>query len=203
MGRTPTVYIFAAAAVASQSGFRKRCLEMSEQIPFEIGTNDFASNPEQRTACVLLLDVSGSMSGQPIAELNAGLQAYKDSLVADALAAKRVEVAIVTFGGQVQTVCDFTTVESFQPPHLVAGGDTPMGAAIQQGIEMLTRRKADYKTAGVPYTRPWLFLITDGGPTDAWHGACDTGPTGRAGEELPLLRRGSGRSKVRRTSPDQ
>jgi uncharacterized protein YegL len=70
---------------------------MSEQMPF--GTNDFALNPEQRTACVLLLDVSGSMSGQPIGELNAGLQTYKNALVGDALAAKRVEVAIVTFGG--------------------------------------------------------------------------------------------------------
>jgi uncharacterized protein YegL len=137
---------------------------MSEQIPF--GTSNFAENPEQRTACVLLLDVSGSMIGPPLAELNAGLQTYKDALAADPLAAKRVEVAIVTFGGQVQTVCDFTTVEGFHPPTLTGGGQTPMGAAILQGIDMLRRRKEDYKAHGVPYTRPWLFLITDGEPTD-------------------------------------
>jgi uncharacterized protein YegL len=77
------------------------------------------------------------MNGQPISELNAGLLSYKDSLVADALASKRVEVAIVTFGGQVQTVCDFTTVENFNVPTLTAGGDTPMGAAIVQGIDLL------------------------------------------------------------------
>jgi uncharacterized protein YegL len=143
---------------------------MSEQIPF-FGTNNPAENPEQRTACVLLLDVSGSMDGAPITELNAGLQTYKNDLVADALAAKRVEVAIVTFGGQVQTICDFTTVEGFYPPTLTAGGHTPMGAAILQGIDMVRRRKEFYKTHSLLYLRPWLFLITDGAPTDEWHSA--------------------------------
>ena len=51
---------------------------MTEQIPF--GTNDFAENPENRVPCVLLLDISGSMAGSAIAELNAGLATYKDEL---------------------------------------------------------------------------------------------------------------------------
>jgi len=80
------------------------------------GTNSFAENPEPRVPCVLLLDVSGSMAGQSINELNAGLVTYKDELAADALAAKRVEVAVVTFGGEVQTVVDFTTAEQFLRP---------------------------------------------------------------------------------------
>jgi uncharacterized protein YegL len=140
-----------------------------EQMPF--GTNSFAENPEPRVPCVLLLDVSGSMQGAPINELNAGLTTYKDALAADALAAKRVEVAILTFGGHVQVACDFTTSESFHPPVLQASGETPMGAAIQQGIEMLRQRKELYKTNGISYFRPWLFLITDGAPTDSWQQA--------------------------------
>ena len=88
---------------------------MSEQITF--GTDDFASNPEPRCPCVLLLDVSVSMSGQPIAELNAGLTTFKDELAADALAMKRVEVGIVTFG-PVKIEMPFTGAESFLPPSL-------------------------------------------------------------------------------------
>jgi uncharacterized protein YegL len=143
---------------------------MAEQVPF-FGTDDFAINPEPRLPCVLLLDVSGSMSGKPIAELNEGLRLYKNELVADALAAKRVEVAIVTFGGAVKTACDFTTTENFQPPHLSANGNTPMGAGISTALAMIEERKAAYRANGIPYFRPWVFLLTDGAPTDEWQSA--------------------------------
>jgi uncharacterized protein YegL len=141
---------------------------MAEQIPF--GTNDFAENPEPRCPCVLLLDTSGSMRGDPINELNSGLVAYKDELAADSLAAKRVEVAIVTFG-PVHVVQDFTTAEQFSPPKLEVTGDTPMGAAINQAIDMVTTRKQTYRSNGIAFYRPWIFLITDGAPTDAWQDA--------------------------------
>jgi uncharacterized protein YegL len=158
---------------------------MIEQVPF--GTNNFPENPEPRLPCVLLLDVSGSMSGPPIAELNAGLTTYKDALAADALAMKRVEVAIVTFGGHPQVACDFTTAESFQPPILSAAGDTPMGAAIQQGLNLLRQRKDLYKAHGLSFFRPWLFLITDGGPTDQWQSAAQMVKQGEAAKSFSFF----------------
>jgi len=131
---------------------------------------EFADNPEPRCPCVLVLDVSGSMDGKPIRELNWGLQAYADELGKDALASKRVEVALVTFG-PVQALLDFTLAADFIAPQLSATGDTPMGAAVERALDLLEVRKAEYRSAGVPFYRPWVFLITDGAPTDNWQGA--------------------------------
>ena len=142
-------------------------------------SNEFADNPEPRCPCLLLLDTSGSMQGQPIAELNAGLLQFKDELVADSLAAKRVEIGIVTFG-PVQIQTDFVSAAAFQPPQLAAMGDTPMGAAIERGLELLRQRKDTYRAGGVSFYRPWIFLITDGSPTDQWQSAASQVKDGEA-----------------------
>jgi uncharacterized protein YegL len=95
---------------------------------------EFANNPDPRAPCVLLLDTSGSMAGRSISALNEGLQTLKRDLCADELASRRVEIAIITFGyGGVGVVQDFVPASSFNPPTLMAGGDTPMGEAINQG----------------------------------------------------------------------
>lgn len=157
---------------------------MSDQISFE--TNDFASNPEPRCPCVLLLDVSGSMGGAPLRELNAGLAVFKDELAADSLAMKRVDVAMVTFG-PTKIEMPFTSASTFYPPTLSAQGDTPMGGAILQALELVKDRKNEYRANGISYYRPWVFLITDGGPTDAWQAAAESVREGEASKQFAFF----------------
>ncbi len=133
---------------------------------------EFQDNPDPRCPCLLLLDTSGSMSGDRIAALNEGLQAFQADISRDPLSRRRVEVAIITFGnGGVQTRQEFVTVDNFQAPILTVGGNTPMGEAIKQGLNLLRTRKEQYKNNSIDYYRPWIFLITDGEPTDEWQSA--------------------------------
>ncbi|EAW37527.1 VWA domain-containing protein [Lyngbya sp. PCC 8106] len=125
---------------------------------------EFAENPEPRCPCVLLLDTSASMQGVPIDALNDGLNTFRHDLARDELAKKRVEVAIISFDNQVKIVQDFVTADQFEPPLLTAQGQTFMGTAINQALDLVAARKAEYRNNGIAYYRPWVFLITDGEP---------------------------------------
>ena len=124
-------------------------------------------NPTQpHCATVLLLDVSGSMDGEKIAQLNHGLQVFRKEISGDELASKRVDLAVISFGQSVRVIHDFSSIGDFEPAPLTAGGSTPLGEAILKAADMIEQRKGQYKSQGIDYYRPWMFLITDGAPTD-------------------------------------
>ncbi len=125
---------------------------------------EFAENPEPRCPCVLLLDTSGSMQGIPIDALNEGLVSFRDELTKNSLAARRVEVAIITFDSHINVVQDFVTADLFSPPQLTAQGLTNMGAGIHKALDLIQDRKSQYRNNGIAYYRPWVFMITDGEP---------------------------------------
>ena len=128
----------------------------SDQIPFAYPA--FVDNPEPRCACLLLLDTSGSMNGKPIEELNAGLRAFKEAMASDPMAMLRVEVAVITFG-PVNVLAEFQTADIFEPPHLSVTGDTPMGAAIMQGLDLLEDQKGNLQAS-------WRRLLPPLGVSD-------------------------------------
>jgi uncharacterized protein YegL len=124
------------------------------------------ANPDPRIACVLLLDTSWSMNGDPVAELNRGFETFCGELKDDPLAKKRTEVAVITFGGTAQLVTPFMEARQLEPQHFTASGGTPMGSAINLALDEVQAQKAAYKQAGLEYFRPWIFLLSDGAPTD-------------------------------------
>jgi uncharacterized protein YegL len=143
-------------------------VELISEKEIDFTQLSFATNPEPALPIVLLLDTSGSMSGQPIDALNQGLVKFQEELNKDALASMRVEVAIITFNSYINIVQDFVKVNQFKPPHLFAEGTTETGKAIEFTLNLIEDRKVVYKKSDIQYYRPWVLLITDGMPTDNW-----------------------------------
>lgn len=132
--------------------------------------NDFSSevpeNYESKCLCVLVLDVSGSMRGNRMEELNKGLQDFYNELSSDETTSQRVEVAIITFGSFAKTIQAPSLVENFSMPSLTADGSTVLVTAVNQAIDLVSERKNWYKSTGQPYCRPLIILMTDGEPDD-------------------------------------
>lgn len=125
------------------------------------------ANPDKpQAACALLLDTSRSMRGEPIRSLEKGLQAYREFLAKDTEAKLIVETCVISFNDEAKVIHPFSSVENLPNIELKAGGWTSMGAAIDLGINQIEERKQFYKEEGVDYYRPFLVLLTDGGPTD-------------------------------------
>lgn len=132
--------------------------------------NDFsaeaAENYEQKCLCVLVLDVSGSMRGTPIEELNKGLKDFYEEISSDVTTSQRLEISIITFSNTVITLQEPALVENITMPTLTASGSTEMVNAINYAIDMVDARKKWYKETNQNYYRPWIILMTDGEPDD-------------------------------------
>lgn len=132
------------------------------QLPL---SDDLFLNGERRLPCVILADRSYSMNGHKIDRLNEGLKHFERAVSQDMMALKRVETEIISFG-PVHVQQEFDTMDRITMPVLTADEDTPMGEAIETALDRIKKRQADYQAAKVPSYKPWIFLITDGAPTD-------------------------------------
>ncbi|MGB9687511.1 vWA domain-containing protein [Thermogutta sp.] len=141
---------------------------MSRDLVVQI--QDLLENPTHRVPIALCLDVSGSMAGEPIEELNRGVRLFLDSLREDPIARFSAEVAIVTFSDSAVLQLDFQSLDRIiEPPILSASGQTDLGGGVLLALMLLQNRKHQYQQAGVDYFQPWLVLMTDGQPTTEEH----------------------------------
>lgn len=137
---------------------------------------EFADNANERTPCVLVLDCSGSMRGEPIKQLNAGLAALEKELKEDIDASSRVQILIIKAYGkdEVKIESGWTDAMNFTAPVMEAGGLTPLGKAMETALQKIEEQKCLYDSCGITSKRPWIFLISDGEPTDyGWEKAAE------------------------------
>lgn len=156
-----------------------------------IRIQDLVENPTARVPICLCLDTSGSMAAvegdcvptgetffedgrewnlvtggiSRINELKKGIDLFYDAIKEDEMAVYSAEICIVTFDNQARCLVDFANVErQGDIPELEAQGDTAMGEGVNLALDLLERRKQEYKDKGVDYYQPWLVLMTDGVP---------------------------------------
>lgn len=140
--------------------------ELQQTAFNEIPGAEIAAPNEPHMACVLLLDTSSSMYGDPINSLNRAINDFKEQTSMDEIAQKRVDIAIIEFNDTARVVQDFTPLPEMQPVTLSASGCTAMGAGINLAIDKVKERNRFYNGMGTPCFKPWIFMITDGAPTD-------------------------------------
>lgn len=127
--------------------------------------------PFTRVPVCLVLDTSGSMAGDKIEELNKGIEIFYDAVMGSEEAKYSVDLSIVSFGKNgVNTVLDFDMITNQILPQLEADNLTPMGEGIKSALNILDKRKEEYKKYGNEYYQPWMVLMTDGYPTDEYKG---------------------------------
>lgn len=143
-------------------------------MPIKIGKDDLIDNPSPRCACMLVLDVSHSMNGEPIDELNRGVKQFINSVLEDDFASFSVDLGVITFGGKVDNILPIQSIQDAKVTSLSTSGTTPMGEAVLKAIDQLNARKEMYKSTGVSYYQPWVVLMTDGVPTDTYQRAAST-----------------------------
>lgn len=155
---------------------------------------EVAENYEQKCLCVLVLDLSGSMNeivddstavatGQTIFvdgknynvvtggiskldNLVEGLKSFYNDIENDETTSQRLELAVVTFGDNVNVIQSPSLISDIRLPELTADGDTALVDAVDEAIDIVNSRKKWYKSTGQPYYRPWIILITDGEPNE-------------------------------------
>ncbi len=119
-------------------------------------------NSSARLPCCVVADTSGSMSGTPINQLNAGLKQLGDLVREDALAARSAEISVVSAGEPLVVAVPFTPAAHFHPPMLQAGGGTPLAEAMVLAISATEERIRQYNHYDHEWSHPWVLVISDG-----------------------------------------
>ena len=113
---------------------------------------------------ILLLDCSGSMSGEKIRNLNDAVRDMLEVFRNTENGECEIHVAIITFGAEVKLHRALASAGDTPWDDLFASGGTPLGVAFQMAKAMIEDKDVIPSRA----YRPTVVLVSDGQPNDTW-----------------------------------
>jgi uncharacterized protein YegL len=120
----------------------------------------------RRLPIYFLIDISESMVGEPIQQVEEGLATIIQALKTDPHALETVFVSIIVFAGQPKTLVPLQEIVSFYPPKFPIGSGTSLSKGLGHLMHELRTNivKTTYEVKGD--WKPIVSLFTDGVPTD-------------------------------------
>ena len=120
----------------------------------------------RRLPVYLLLDCSGSMSGEPIEAVKQGIKALLTELKGDPQALETACLSVITFNSTARQISPLTELMLFKEPELTAGGATALGGALHVLADCIRTEVRTSTATQKGDWKPLVFLLTDGAPTD-------------------------------------
>lgn len=126
------------------------------------GNRPPAAVDKDHMSVLIAIDTSGSVSGEAIRNINSNLNNFSRIICQDPVAAKCVDVCVITFDDQVRVVQDWCPVKDMHSFKLTSGGCTDLNGAVLTGIQKIRDRSRLYRAQGIVERKPYLIVMTDG-----------------------------------------